>query len=71
MPYISHLLVVSCLAWEDDGDEEQAITGLLHDAIEQADVDQASIAERYRKRVCRIVADCTDTSCWVAASGVK
>jgi len=36
VPYLSHLLAVSALVWEDDGDEEQAIAALLHDAIEDA-----------------------------------
>ncbi|CAK6695361.1 HD domain-containing protein [Synechococcus sp. CBW1107] len=62
MPYISHLIAVSGLVWEDGGDEEQAIAGLLHDAIEDAGQDEASIAGRYGERVGRIVADCTDTS---------
>jgi len=62
VPYISHLMAVSALVWEDGGDEEQAIAGLLHDSIEDADQDEASIAGRYGQRVARIVADCTDTA---------
>jgi (p)ppGpp synthase/HD superfamily hydrolase len=62
VPYISHLIAVSGLVWEDGGDEDQAIAGLLHDAIEDAGQDDASIAGRYGERVGRIVADCTDTS---------
>ena len=33
VPYISHLIAVSGLVWEDGGTEDQAIAGLLHDAI--------------------------------------
>ena len=37
VPYISHLIAVSALVWEDGGTEDQAIAGLLHDAIEDAE----------------------------------
>ncbi|MGL6133995.1 MAG: HD domain-containing protein [Prochlorococcaceae cyanobacterium] len=71
MPYISHLIAMSSLVWEVGGDKEQAIAGLLHDAIEDAGQDEASIAGLYGERVRRIVSDCTDTSGAVAAGGVK
>ena len=61
VPYISHLISVSALVWEDGGDEDQAIAALLHDAIEDAGVSEAEVAERFGSRVGRIVADCTDT----------
>ncbi|MCP9850434.1 HD domain-containing protein [Cyanobium sp. Morenito 9A2] len=61
VPYISHLIAVSGLIWEDGGDEDQAIAGLLHDAIEDAGQSEASIAARFGGRVAAIVADCTDT----------
>jgi (p)ppGpp synthase/HD superfamily hydrolase len=34
IPYVAHLLVVTGLVLEDGGDEDQAITALLHDAVE-------------------------------------
>jgi (p)ppGpp synthase/HD superfamily hydrolase len=71
VPYISHLTAVSALIWEDGGDEEQAIAGLLHDAIEDAGVTEGQIAARFGARVARIVADCTDTNGPVAADGEK
>jgi (p)ppGpp synthase/HD superfamily hydrolase len=71
VPYISHLTAVSALVWEDGGDEEQAISGLLHDAIEDAGVTEGQIAARFGNRVARIVADCTDTNGAVAADGEK
>lgn len=37
IPYISHLMSVSALVMENGGDEDQAIAGLLHDVIEDAD----------------------------------
>ncbi|MBW0181493.1 MAG: HD domain-containing protein [Vulcanococcus sp.] len=62
VPYISHLISVSALVWEDGGTEEQAIAALLHDAIEDAGQSHASIAERFGEAVAEIVRDCTDTS---------
>jgi (p)ppGpp synthase/HD superfamily hydrolase len=71
VPYISHLTAVSAQVWEDGGDEEQAIAGLLHDAIEDAGVTEGQIAARFGNRVARIVADCTDTNGAVATDGEK
>ena len=62
VPYISHLISVSALVWEDGGSEDQAIAALLHDAIEDAGQTQASIAARFGELVAAIVQDCTDTS---------
>ena len=62
MPYISHLIAVSGLVWEDGGTEDQAIAGLLHDSIEDAGQSHSSIAERFGVAVADIVRDCTDTS---------
>jgi (p)ppGpp synthase/HD superfamily hydrolase len=62
VPYISHLIAVSSLVWEDGGTEDQAIAALLHDAIEDADQSHASIAERFGTEVADIVRDCTDTN---------
>ena len=70
VPYISHLISVSALVWEDGGTEVQAIAALLHDAIEDAGQSHASIAERFGGAVADIVRDCTDTS-HDAAPGVK
>ena len=36
VPYISHLIAVSGLGWEDGGTEDQAMAVLLHEAIEDA-----------------------------------
>ena len=62
VPYISHLIAVSGLVWEDGGTEDQAIAGLLHDAIEDAGQSHASIAERFGQPVADIVLDCTVAS---------
>ncbi|WP_311134002.1 HD domain-containing protein [Synechococcus sp. CS-205] len=50
---------MSGLVWEDGGNEEQAIAGLLHDVIDDGGQDEASIAGRYGERVGRIMAECT------------
>ena len=62
VPYISHLIGVSALVWEDGGTEDQAIAALLHDAIEDAGQSHASITDRFGSAVADIVRDCTDTS---------
>ena len=63
IPYFSHLLSVSALVLKSGGDEDQAIAGLLHDAVE--DQGGASTLEeiraRFGDRVAGFVADCTDS----------
>jgi len=66
IPYISHLMSVSALIWENGGDEDQAIAGLLHDVIEDADPPSAvprirqEILEKFGQRVLDLVEGCTD-----------
>lgn len=66
IPYISHLMSVSALVYENGGDEDQAIAGLLHDVIEDAQppsrVPQIRkiILEQFGPRVLRLVEGCTD-----------
>jgi (p)ppGpp synthase/HD superfamily hydrolase len=64
IPYISHLMSVSALVLESGGDEDQAIAGLLHDAVEdQGGLTTARlIAERFGERVAGIVLACTDAT---------
>jgi (p)ppGpp synthase/HD superfamily hydrolase len=63
IPYLSHLLSVSALVLKNGGDEDQAIAGLLHDAVE----DQGGaptldeIRKRFGDRVADFVADATDS----------
>ena len=67
IPYVSHLLQVSGLVLEHEGDCSQAVAALLHDSLEDAeDPDErerreALIRERFGEDVLRIVLDCTDT----------
>jgi (p)ppGpp synthase/HD superfamily hydrolase len=63
IPYVGHLLSVASLVIEGGGTENQAIAGLLHDAVE----DQggapvlAEIGEKFGDDVATIVAECSDT----------
>ena len=63
IPYISHLLSVAALVIEDGGDEDEAIAGLLHDAVEdQGGVEtREEIRSRFGDRVAEIVDGCTDS----------
>lgn len=61
IPYIAHLLSVAALVLEHGGDEELAIAGLLHDAVEDCGAEHlATIAARFGARVAAVVQDCTD-----------
>ena len=67
LPYFLHLMSVSALVVENGGDENQAIAGLLHDAIEDqaisyggADKLRKEIKKRFGERVLEIVNACTD-----------
>jgi GTP pyrophosphokinase len=60
-PYIGHLLGVASLVLEHGGDEQQAMAGVLHDAIEDCGAEQEEIiAARFGSRVAVIVRGCTD-----------
>jgi GTP pyrophosphokinase len=59
-PYISHLVAVSVLVLRYGGEEEHAIAGLLHDALEDGGEEWAVRIEPFGERVMRIVRDCTD-----------
>jgi (p)ppGpp synthase/HD superfamily hydrolase len=66
IPYISHLMSVAALVFENGGDEDQAIAGLLHDVIEDADPSsripqiKKDIKELFGSMVLEIVEACTD-----------
>ncbi len=61
--YISHLLGVSSLVIEAGGDEDLAIAGLLHDAVEDAGglPRLADVEARFGKRVADVVFACSDS----------
>ena len=63
IPYISHLMTVASLVIEHGGDEDQAIAGLLHDAVEdQGGIKTlAEIRAVFGDGIADMVADCTDS----------
>ena len=61
VPYVAHLLAVASLVLEDGGDEDEAIAGLLHDAIEDTSTTHADIEARFGTEVADIVQGCSDT----------
>ena len=62
-PYIAHLLAVTSLVLEHDGDEDEAIGALLHDAAEDqgGEATLAEIRRRFGPAVAEIVEGCSDT----------
>lgn len=65
VPYLSHLLSVSALVLEHGGSEDQAIAGLLHDAVEDAPAGRgpavlAEIGAAFGPGVAAMVAACSD-----------
>lgn len=66
IPYISHLMSVAALVFENGGNEDQAIAGLLHDVIEDADSPsripeiKEAIKSQFGEKVLEIVEACTD-----------
>jgi (p)ppGpp synthase/HD superfamily hydrolase len=66
IPYISHLMSVAALVFENGGDEDQAIAGLLHDVIEDAEPAsripkiRSEIHNLFGSKVLEIVEACTD-----------
>jgi (p)ppGpp synthase/HD superfamily hydrolase len=64
VPYIAHLMSVCALVIEAGGDEDQAIAGLLHDAVEdQGGIPTLeTIRHMFGDRVARIVEACSDST---------
>lgn len=61
IPYLYHVLAVSSMVMEYEGDEDQAIAGLLHDVVEDCGAQHAdAIRSRFGERVHEIVMGCTD-----------
>ncbi len=63
IPYLCHPLAVSSLVLEDGGDEDEAIAGLLHDAVEDGGGKPVleDIRSEFGDRVADIVWACSDT----------
>jgi GTP pyrophosphokinase len=63
IPYVSHLMSVAALVLEHGGDEDAAISGLLHDAIEDSGdgaATEARIRREFGARVADTVVGCSD-----------
>jgi GTP pyrophosphokinase len=63
IPYLSHVMSVAALVLEHGGDEDAAISGLLHDAIEDSadgTATQARIRGEFGARVADTVVGCSD-----------
>ncbi|MFN6559457.1 MAG: HD domain-containing protein [Nostoc sp. ChiSLP01] len=62
VPYIAHLLSVAALILEAGGTEEEAIAGLLHDAVEDqgGKSTREEIRQRFGETVVAIVDGCTE-----------
>jgi (p)ppGpp synthase/HD superfamily hydrolase len=60
IPYVSHLLQVAGLVLEHAGSVDQTVAALLHDTIEDCDVAEATLRERFGAEVARIVRACSD-----------
>ena len=61
IPYLSHLLSVSALVIENGGTEAQAAAALLHDAIEDTEIDEFMLRALIDHQVVNIVIACSDT----------
>ena len=61
IPYLSHLLAVSALVIEHGGSEVQAAAALLHDVLEDTEVDEFMLRALIDRPVVDIVVACTDT----------
>jgi hypothetical protein len=61
--YLSHVLSVAATVWEYGGDEDLAIAGLLHDAIEDGGGLEMRdrIAAEFGPRVASVVEECSDS----------
>jgi (p)ppGpp synthase/HD superfamily hydrolase len=62
IPYVAHLLGVTAIVLEHGGNEQEAISALLHDAVEDqgGPATLEEIRQRFGDTVADIVAGCTD-----------
>ncbi len=73
VPYVAHLLAVAATVLEYGGDEDSAIAGLLHDAVEDqgGQARLSDIRNRFGDKVAGIVASCSDSTANTAKGGEK
>ena len=63
IPYVAHLMSVAALVLEHGGDEDAAISGLLHDTVEDSEdgaATQARIRAEFGDHVAETVLGCSD-----------
>jgi len=60
IPYLSHLLAVSALVIENSGTEVQAAAALLHDVIEDTEIDEFMLRGLIDRQVVDLVVACSD-----------
>ena len=63
IPYFTHLVSVSNNVIENGGNTDEAIAGLLHDAVEDQGGEKTLklIRKRFGNKVAKIVGECSDT----------
>lgn len=60
VPYVSHLLRVAGMVLDQGGSASQAAVGLLHDVIEDCDVEEAELRERFGEEIAGSVRTLSD-----------
>lgn len=62
LPYINHLLKVTrgLMACGETGDPDLLVAALLHDILEDTELTEAALGDRFGARVAAIVAELTD-----------
>ncbi len=59
-PYVNHLIEVARLLAEAGAPHPVVLAGLLHDTVEDTDVTEAELADRFGAEVAALVAEVTD-----------
>lgn len=60
VPYVSHLLRVAGMVLDQGGSASQASVGLLHDVIEDCDVEEEDLRERFGEEIAASVRALSD-----------
>lgn len=61
IPYMSHLMAVAAGVYELGGGPDEVLAALLHDVLEDQDVDPSEIEALAGPEVARIVIECSDS----------
>lgn len=61
-PTLAHLLSVAARVWMWGGSQNQAVAALLHDSLEDHEIDTSSLEHLFGKEVVEIVMECTDAN---------